>query len=138
MKVNGRLKILHAQIMEFTPNKKFTPGVSLLVREYKTLNNLSSKLTMFGKYVDETWIFQEVKENGYTTGWKFQPTWLSPGLSENYFFRHGYKFVLMSATLPPKQILARMLGLETEDIEFIELTSAFRHLPHGDDNTLYI
>jgi Rad3-related DNA helicase len=125
LKVNSRLKILHSQIMEFTPNKKFTPGVHLLVREYKTLRNLSFKLTMFNEHVDDSWIFQEVKENGHTIGWKFQPTWLSPGLSENYFFRHGYKFVLMSATLPPKQILAHMLGLETEDIELIELTSAF-------------
>ena len=31
----------------------------------------------------------------------------------------------MSATLPPQQILAHMLGLETEDIELIEITSAF-------------
>jgi Rad3-related DNA helicase len=98
VKVNSRLEILHGQIMELTPNKKFTPGVHLLVREYKSLKNLSSKLTMFNEHVDDTWIFQEVKENGYTTGWKFQPTWLTPGLSKQYFFRHADRFILMSAT----------------------------------------
>jgi len=125
VKVAMRLNILHSQIVELTPNKKFTPGVALLVREFKSLKNLQAKLSMFSEHVDDTWIFQEVKENEYITGWKFQPTWLSPEVSQQYFFRHADRFILMSATLPPKPILAHMLGLRTEDIDMIELNSSF-------------
>jgi len=125
VKVNIRLNIVNDQIVEFSPNKKFAPGVALLVREFKSLKNLHGKLSMFMKHVDDTWIFQEITENKYVTGWKFQPTWLTPELSQQYFFRHADRFILMSATLPPKPILAHMLGLATEDIEFIELNSAF-------------
>ena len=57
--------------------------------------------------------------------WSFQPTWLSPELSEKYLFRHGEKFVFMSATFPPKPVLAEMLGLSTGDIEYLELPSNF-------------
>lgn len=124
-KVSGRIEVLHKQIMELTPDKKLACGVPFLIQEYKTLKTLFFKLSMFAEHVDDSWIFQEIKKNGNTTGWKFQPTWLSKGLSEQYFFRHGEKFVLMSATLPPKTILAHMLGLETDDIDLIEIDSTY-------------
>ena len=123
--VNSRLSKLHDLIIEFTPNGKFTPIVTQLVQEFNSLRNLQGKLSMFSEHVDDTWIFQEVKKNGHAAVWKFQPTWLTPKLSKQYFFQHAYRYILMSATLPPMPILAHILGLETEDIEMIELNSAF-------------
>ena len=74
--------------------------------------------------MDESWIFQETAGKR-ANGWKFQPTWLTPELSNEFFFRHGERFVLMSATLLPKPILAQTLGLSSNEVEVIELPSTF-------------
>jgi len=50
---------------------------------------------------------------------------LTPELSEQYLWRHGKKFVLMSATFPPKLVLAKCLGLDTSDMDYYEIPSQF-------------
>ncbi len=75
--------------------------------------------------MSDTWLFDERNRNGHVNAWLFQPTWLSPELSQEYFFRHGEKFILMSATFPPLPVLAEMLGLSTGDIDYMEIPSTF-------------
>lgn len=126
-KVMKRMGELEIQISNLKPREDFFLDDNQTVNELKALQNLLSKLTMFCDHMDETWIFQENenRRTGNIDAWIFQPIWLTRELSLKYFFRHAYKFVLMSATFPPKPILAEMLGCGTEDIDYIELPSTF-------------
>jgi Rad3-related DNA helicase len=124
-KVAARLRVLEDHVSGLMPNQAFTEEDRLAVRECKSLDSLLTKLVMFCEIMDESWIFQEHNQNGEADAWSFRPTWLTPDLSREFFFRHGEKFVLMSATFPPKAILAEMLGLSTDDIDYMELPSSF-------------
>ena len=124
-KISRRLQQLEGTMTDLSPDGAFTPEDERVVREYKSLKNLRMKLAVFSEHMDESWIFQEQWNNGSVESWVFQPTWLSRALSYGHLFRHGESFVLMSATFPPKPVLAEMLGLNTGDIEYLELPQPF-------------
>ncbi len=124
-KVQARMRDLEFHVSRLNPDDGFSGEDYEAVREYKALEGLNKKLEIFGRHMDESWIFQEQKVDGKVTGWVFQPTWLTPELSREYFFRHGERFLLMSATMPPRPVLAQMLGLNTEEIDHIEIPSTF-------------
>lgn len=90
------------------------------IKEKKSLEGLREKMNTFLKYVDETWIFEET-----AGGFEFKPTWLTPEMARDHFWKHASRFVLMSATFPPKAIIAKSLGLAEEEIDYLELTSPF-------------
>lgn len=97
-----------------------------VVRELLAMKQLRAKIGFFKRFVDKTWIFQDANGNmAGSNAWIFRPTWLTPAIAEEIFFKHGKRFVLMSATMLPKQILAKTLGLPVEDIKLIELPSTF-------------
>jgi len=87
----------------------------------KRLDGLMGKLEMFEKHVDGTWIFDRERMGGYL----FRPTWVSEELAYQYFFRHGLKFVLMSATMEPMPSLAKLNGLNVGDIDYMYVPSNF-------------
>lgn len=98
----------------------------VLQRELETLNGLLFKTDVFVKYMDDTWLFDEVLDaNKKIKRWEFKPTWLSPELTEQYFLRHSEKFLMVSATFPPMQVFAKMLGLMAGDINYMETGGAF-------------
>ena len=95
-------------------------------REFKTLKTLMFKLSVFTTSMDKTWLYDEVKDlQGNVKAWEFKPTYLTPALVEQFFLRHGKSFVFMSATFPPEKILAKLLGLNIGDIDYVELPSSF-------------
>ena len=55
----------------------------------------------------------------------FRPLWMTESLAHEYLWRHGHKFLLMSASFYPKPILAKTLGLDTDDMDFHEVPSQF-------------
>ena len=124
-KITARLEELREHMDRLNPNRELDDMQVAMVKEHKSLEGLFSKLRLFTQHMDDTWIFQEHKENGHVSAWKFQPVWLTPELSNEYFWRHGDRFVLMSATFPPRAVLAEMLGLHTGDIDYMELPSSF-------------
>jgi Rad3-related DNA helicase len=97
--------------------------ISKVIERYK---QLKSKLELFISNVDNTWIFEEKKDQyGEIKAYEFKPTWLTPTLTKKFLFSHAPKFVFMSATFPPTQILAKIFGLSMDDIDWLELPSSF-------------
>ena len=125
VKVTSRLQELAEQTATLRPHDAFTEDDMQAVREMRALEALYSRLNIFSTHMDDSWIFHEHNENGHVGAWVFQPTWLTPELAQEYFWKHGERFVLMSATFPPKVILADMLGVRVGDIEYLELPSTF-------------
>jgi Rad3-related DNA helicase len=98
----------------------------MVIQEVENLRAMEAKLDIFMRYMDESWILIEEKDqDGYVIAWRFKPTWLTPELSQEHLFKHGERFVLMSATFPSVHVLSMMLGVNKEDIQYLELPSTF-------------
>lgn len=89
-------------------------------RWVQSLKSLVGKLNIFIEHVDETWIYDQTD-----AGWEFKPVWMLPDLSAKYYFNHGNRHVIMSGTMPAKAVVAHMLAIPTEDMDYVELASSF-------------
>ena len=126
VKIDHRIRRLQTIIKDIQPEMMSGEEVTNAVRELTNMNRLKKRINDFRHHVDKSWVFQEAK--GKTAGgdaWVFQPTWVTPDMAQEKLFRHGERFVLMSATMLPIPILAKTLGLPVEEIEMIELPSTF-------------
>ncbi len=92
--------------------------------EYKAVHTLQSKIDMFINEVDDDWTFEPGNKNGKVSS-IFRPTWLTPEQTNKYLWSHAKKFLLMSATLPKKEIICKTLGLQSSDVDYIEVDCPF-------------
>ena len=81
-------------------------------------------MAIFNEYLDSTWLFDE-REDKYGTRYEFRPLWLSHQLTEKFLWSHASKFVLMSATFPPVEVLGKILGIPYSQIDAISVPSTF-------------
>lgn len=95
-------------------------GFSYLVKDLTRLKNLELKIDRFISLVDNSWIF-----NPTDNYWEFQPTWLTPEVSEGFLFKHAEKFVFMSATFPYQPVFCKLLGINIAETDWIELPCQF-------------
>ena len=88
---------------------------------------LYSRLEIFITHVDKSWIFEEIKPQSsrFNPTYKFYPTWITEALSQQYFFRHAQKFIITSATFPPKAVMGKLLGRHPGDFDYFEASSSF-------------
>lgn len=93
-------------------------------KDFERLSGLVSKLSIFNEYLDSTWLFDE-RDDKYGTRYEFRPLWLSPQLTEKFLWSHAAKFVLMSATFPPVEVLGKILGIPYSQIDSISVPSTF-------------
>lgn len=109
------LKILGEKV------KKLIAAEDHLDRESKLeLNKLSRmclKLNMLKTDITEDWIFEHDEK------FRFQPLWLDTKLTQQYLLRHAERFVMMSATMLPKVIACKLLGLDVNDVDYHEIDS---------------
>lgn len=92
-----------------------------LDQEYVKATKLIEKLKLFLRLVRDDWIY-----NSNSSMSEFKPVWLTPELTEKYLFSHAKRFILMSATLPPKAVFCETLGLNIADADYIEVGSPFK------------
>ncbi len=94
------------------------------IKKIEQLSGYITKLSMFIDNVDETWLYEE-RESKYGTSIHFNPTWVTKEMANKYLWRHADKFVLLSATFPYLPVLAKLLGLDTSDIDYRQYPSVF-------------
>lgn len=92
-----------------------------LDQEYVKATKLIKKLQLFLELVQDDWIY-----NNDSSKSEFKPVWLTPELTEKYLFSHAKRFILMSATLPPKAVFCETLGIKIADADYIEVDSPFK------------
>lgn len=94
------------------------------IKEYERLNGLLAKIHLFLDNVDDTWMFQEVEGEGIS----FRPLWVTEKMAERFMWGHGEldcKWVLMSASFLPPNILAKTLGIPKDEIDYLCVQSTF-------------
>ena len=65
------------------------------------------------------WLIQKTNR-----GVRFRPVWVG-GFGQDYYFRHARKHILMSATILSPTMMAKTLGIPTDDVSFYDIPSTF-------------
>jgi len=101
-------------------SKIMTQQVESNMDELKKVVRLKEKITLFLDNVDDTWMLDNQSDKLI-----FRPLWMNSGMADKYLWNHADKFVLMSASFYPRPILAKTLGLDTDDIDYHMIPSQF-------------
>jgi Rad3-related DNA helicase len=104
------------------------PDFAKLKKAQRRLSGVKKQTEIFINNVDKTWIFEErepLRIYGGASTYIFKPTWVSQELSEEYFFKHGERFALTSATFPPHTVLGKLLGRPPGDFDYYTAPSSF-------------
>jgi len=115
-KTDHQLKSIDDQLED----NKDKDEIYRLKKQHRRYSSLFNQLQIFITHVDDTWIMQE-----YNNTYTFKPTWIPPILSNQFFFQHASKFVLLSATFPPLPVLSKTLGISIGDIDIMEIPGTF-------------
>ncbi len=93
------------------------------LKERQELERVKNKLEFFVSQVSTSrWV--NCTKNHEEGPWVWKPVYVS-GLAEKYLWRHGERFLLMSATILEPTTFARNLGIPDGEWEFIDLPSTF-------------
>ncbi len=92
-----------------------------LDEKYIKADKLIKKLELFLLLVEDDWIY-----NRHDTYSEFKPVWITKKLIEKYLFSHSKKFILCSASLPPKEVICDTLQIPVINCDYIEVGSSFK------------
>lgn len=87
-------------------------------QDFNFLHRMYAKLDYLANVVDESWIIYN-EENSVS----FRPLWVSEEPLTKQFFNTPKKVILMSGTLPPKEDVANLYGLDEDDIDVFQVPS---------------
>jgi Rad3-related DNA helicase len=94
---------------------------NVIIKRYKFISNLSWKTEFLNKQdLKDNWVYYS-DENRIT----LKPKWLTREMTDRFLFDHGKKFLFMSATLPSKAIFCGLMGLETDEVDYLDLPPVF-------------
>lgn len=119
LKVNSHISNINDELTDSGSDSVSEHEIKLS-RELRWLKGIKGKVQIFHENCDENWVYQS-----YKGGHRFQPKWIPPELTKKYFFNHAERIMFMSATFPPLDIYAKLLGMEVEHFDYKELPSQF-------------
>jgi Rad3-related DNA helicase len=98
-----------------------------LIKDMEECGSALAEFRMFVENVNGKWLHENVRNRfNDNIGHVWKPTWLTPDLTQKYLYRHGKKWILMSATLPPPNELCQRLGIPRSELDMIKLPSEFK------------
>lgn len=92
-----------------------------LDERYINANKLIKKLELFLLLVQDDWICNRLSDST-----EFKPVWITKDLIKKYLFDHSKRFILCSASLPPKEVVCDTLQIDISDCDYIEVGSSFK------------
>lgn len=98
------------------------PAADVLPRDLRDraeMEKLLRELRFLTSQRLEYWVFIPEEKS-----WTFKPVFVRP-YADHYLWQHGDRFLVMSATIISRHQFARDLGLEPDDVDFIDLPSPF-------------
>ena len=92
-----------------------------ILRRHKWYENLLWKCNfLLTQDLKSGWVYYYDEHSIY-----LKPKWLSRGLFDQYFLRHGEKFLFISATLPAYVVFCGLFGFSLDEVEYLEFSSDF-------------
>lgn len=96
-----------------------------LDEKYIKANKLIKKLELFLLLVQDDWIYNRL-DGARGKSSEFKPVWITKDLIDKYLFNHSARFILCSASLPPKAVICDTLQIPVNDCDYIEVGSSFK------------
>jgi len=90
------------------------------VKRYKWYNSTHAKCSFLLTQDLSTWVYYYSGERIY-----LKPKWITRDLADKYLFKHGNRFLFMSATLPSYPIFCGLYGLGLDEVDYIQFDSEF-------------
>lgn len=92
----------------------------------KKLRSINSHISALGQLLDldDSWVITEKEGFRGMTTYSFKPAWIN-NYTESLLFRHGFKVVIMSATILDPELICQMLGIPEDQVTTIRLDSPF-------------
>ncbi len=96
------------------------------MKELERMVHINERCAMFLDNVDKSWILEQQDRVGKFQGKLiFRPLWITPELAEKYLWKYSKSWVLMSAAFLPKPVLAKILGIDEGDMDWVTVPSTF-------------
>lgn len=96
------------------------------MKELERMVHITERCAMFLDNVDKSWILEQQDRVGKFQGKLiFRPLWITPELAAKYLWKHSKSWVLMSAAFLPKPVLAKILGIDEGDMDWVTVPSTF-------------
>ena len=97
-----------------------------VMRERDFFKHINERCDTFLANVDKDWVLETQERQGSRQGKLiFRPLWLTPELSNTFLFDHADEILMMSATLLPKPIFCKTLGLDPDEVDWKTIPSTF-------------
>ena len=124
-KLSKKFKFMEEKIENLNLTGKLDNFVNIS-RQYEMLDKHLCKIRRFLKLHDtENWVYNlAFTEHTKSRRFEFKPIDVAP-FAEEMVFKFGEKVLMMSATILNKEAFCRLLGLEKDEVEFIEVESPF-------------
>jgi Rad3-related DNA helicase len=96
------------------------------IRERNNFVHLYERCKIFIESVDSSWLMERTERQGSRQATTtFRPLWMDINLAERFMWNNSPSFILMSATMLPKPILCKTLGLDPDDVDYLRVPSNF-------------
>lgn len=106
-------------IVKLSSWNNWPPYKDELIKEKVKIKRMIAKTNLLRENINETWLFEHKDK------FSFRPLWLTRQLFDSYFLNHANQFILMSATMLPKQILSKLFGLNSNEFDYLEIDCPF-------------
>ena len=122
----------HINRLEKALEEKFNSGMSgfgEISKQYEMLDKHICKVNRFiNSYDPDNWVMNMVKSptgSRSSRRFEFKPIDVS-GFSHDSLFRFGDRVLMMSATIVNKDLFCKSIGLDPNDVAFIDIPSPFQ------------
>jgi len=107
-------------------DRKLTNAEKAIVRHYNMLLRLRNKLIFLSQIAEKNELTEDNWVYYYTGNMIYlKPKWITRKLADQFLFQYGERFILMSATLPNKEVLCGLLGIHPDEMDYAEFPSIF-------------
>jgi Rad3-related DNA helicase len=96
------------------------------IRERDHFKHLWERCQIFLNNVDSSWIMEEQERVGSRQAMTtFRPLWITNELAESFLWSSSQNWLLMSASFLPVPVLAKTLGIDPDEIDYMSVQSTF-------------
>jgi Rad3-related DNA helicase len=124
--VSLRLQEYHKQVVKISHLKHIQQHHKRILRQYNTITKIHKKLSFLFHVINkqqltkDRWVYYYSGNTIY-----LKPKWITRDLVDMFLFNYGKRFIFVSATLPAKEVLCKLLDIHADDMDYAEFPSIF-------------
>ena len=89
------------------------------MKRYLYTKSFYDKLNFICTELDTNWVLN------VNNSLELKPIWIPPNLVNKFFLNHSKRWLFMSATLPTEPVFCGLLGIDRQNVDYLELPHTF-------------